>query len=130
VATAPDERRKTGAAAENEAAKYLRRKGYRILCRNYAATGGEIDLIAFSKGTVVFVEVKYRSRDDSGSPLEAIDERKRKRARNAAAHYIAANDLSDEPGLEFRFDAVGITEQADGKLRFEHVTDTLEPPRP
>ena len=49
-----------GAAGEKAAAKYLRRRGYRIVARNYRCRGGEIDLIALDADTIVFVEVKTR----------------------------------------------------------------------
>ena len=55
------EKRKTGNAGENAAAKYLRKHGYRILKRNYEALGAEIDIIARNREYYVFVEVKTRT---------------------------------------------------------------------
>ena len=47
-----------GGAGEEAAAKYLRRKGYKILERNYHIRGGELDIIAQKDGYIVFVEVE------------------------------------------------------------------------
>ena len=51
-----------GAWGEECAAAYLRRRGYRILARNYSCRFGEIDIIAADRHYVVFVEVKLRAR--------------------------------------------------------------------
>lgn len=50
----------SGRKGEDAAAAYLKKKKYKILNRNYAAVGGEIDIIARDKSFIVFVEVKYR----------------------------------------------------------------------
>ena len=52
-----------GAWGEECAAAYLRRRGYRILARNYSCRFGEIDIIAADRHYVVFVEVKLRASD-------------------------------------------------------------------
>lgn len=62
-------RRITGNYGERQAAKYLRRRGYRILKRNYVAEGAEIDLVAEASKTTVFVEVKTR-REGHAHPRE------------------------------------------------------------
>ncbi len=45
---------------ENLAGKFLKKRGYKILKRNYSGKSGEIDIIAYDKGTISFVEVKTR----------------------------------------------------------------------
>src|SRR5512136_3123638 len=50
-------RKETGAIAENIAADYLSKRGYKIRERNYRTREGEIDIIAEKDGTLVFVEV-------------------------------------------------------------------------
>ncbi len=55
------EKRKIGNIGERAAAKLLRKKGYKIIKRNYASLGHEIDIIAEDKTTTVFVEVKTRT---------------------------------------------------------------------
>ncbi len=65
-----------GRIGEEAAAKYLQKKGYRILAENYSAGGGELDIVAYHKKTLVFVEVKTRSGNLFGSPAQAVDEKK------------------------------------------------------
>ena len=54
-------KRKIGNIGETLAAKHLRKKGYKIIKRNYVALGNEIDIIAENKSTLAFVEVKTRT---------------------------------------------------------------------
>ncbi|MEK7756799.1 MAG: YraN family protein, partial [Planctomycetota bacterium] len=56
-----------GRQGERAAARYLRRRCYRILARNYRCFAGEIDLIASQAATIVFVEVKTRQPDEGQS---------------------------------------------------------------
>src|SRR3989339_682645 len=71
-----DQRQKLGDLGEEIASNYLKKKGYKILERQYKSQYGEIDIIAEHKKTLVFVEVKARRSDDFGLPEEAVDERK------------------------------------------------------
>lgn len=60
--------------AEEIACSFLKKKGYKILQRNYRTRYGEIDVVALYRGTVVFIEVKSGS--SSVDPLDRIDSRK------------------------------------------------------
>src|ERR1700740_1260627 len=63
-----------GARGEKLACRFLRRNGYRILYRNFKGrSGGEIDVVCRDNETLVFVEVKTRTREDFGRPMSAID---------------------------------------------------------
>ena len=81
-----------GDAGEDEALAYLQARGLRLLQRNYRTPGrggGEIDLIMQSAdGTVVFVEVRQRSRSDFGGAAASIGVRKQRRIVFAAQHYL------------------------------------------
>jgi putative endonuclease len=81
-----------GDAGEEEALAYLQARGLRLLQRNYRTPGrggGEIDLIMQSAdGTVVFVEVRKRSRTDHGGAAASIGHAKRRRIIFAAHHYL------------------------------------------
>lgn len=100
-------KRQTGQEQENRAAVYLTERGYKILERNYRCRMGEIDLIAFHQGYLVFVEVKYRSGNRAGRPEEAVDFRKQKKISQTAVWYLKEKGLSlDTP---CRFDVVAIT---------------------
>ena len=100
--------RETGSRYEQLAAAYLQKRGYRILEANYRCPRGEVDLIGKKDGVLVFFEVKYRKNSRWGSPLEAVDERKRKRLYRTAEHYIAVHEEAGNAAC--RFDVIGILE--------------------
>ena len=81
-----------GDAGEDEALAYLQARGLRLLQRNYRTPGrggGEIDLIMQTvDGTVVFVEVRKRSRTDHGGAAASIGPVKQRRIIFAAQHYL------------------------------------------
>ena len=81
-----------GYAGEDEALAYLQERGLRLLQRNYRTPGrggGEIDLIMQAMdGTVVFVEVRQRSRQDFGGAAASIGVQKQRRIIFAAHHYL------------------------------------------
>jgi putative endonuclease len=81
-----------GDAGEDEALAYLQARGLRLLQRNYRTPGrggGEIDLIMqAADGTVVFVEVRQRSRADHGGAAASIGYVKQRRIIFAAQHYL------------------------------------------
>ena len=78
-------------AGEKLACQFLRRSGYKILYRNFRGrTGGEIDVVCRDGDTLVFVEVKTRTREDFGRPFEAVDRDKRKRHRARRPGLAAA----------------------------------------
>ena len=91
-----------GKFAENRAEKLLAAAGLRILERNYRCRQGEIDLIAEDGDSLVFVEVRSRSRQDYGSAAESITLTKQRRIIAAARHYLAT--LPSLPAC--RFDVV------------------------
>jgi putative endonuclease len=78
-----------GADAEDRVCHTLEKRGLRVLARNYAAAGGEIDLIAEGGGELHFVEVRARASGAIVHPAESVDARKRARIRKAAAAYLA-----------------------------------------
>lgn len=93
-----------GAAAEETAARYLAERGLAVVERNFRVRGGEIDLVCRDGGTVVFVEVRLRSRDDYGGASASITAAKRARVVMAARHWLARHPrLADAP---CRFDCV------------------------
>ena len=74
-----------GRAGEEQAARFLTARGWRILEKNYAAPCGEIDLIALDGKTLVFVEVKARAYSAFGGPLAAVTPAKQRRIAQTAA---------------------------------------------
>ena len=98
--------KRLGLAYEQKAAEYLEKKGFQILERNYYTRCGEIDLIVRDGAYLVFVEVKYRASQRGGHPLEAVDARKQRRLRRAAALYLLRCGYPENTPC--RFDVVGI----------------------
>jgi putative endonuclease len=102
------ERRKArafGLRAESLASLWLRLKFYRIVARNFAAPGGEIDIVARRGSVVVFVEVKARPRMDMAQ--EAIGAVKVARISRAARMWLARNGWAAD--LVLRGDAIFIS---------------------
>jgi putative endonuclease len=90
VAIKPDDniRQRIGAAAEELAARHLLAHGLRILDRNYRVRGGEIDLIAEDKNSLIFVEVRLRTHKEFGGAGASITVSKQRRIILAAQHYL------------------------------------------
>jgi putative endonuclease len=98
-------------SSEQRALRHYRLRFYRILGANVWIAGYELDLIARRGRTVAFVEVKSKSGDGFGDPLEMVTAEKVRRIRAAAEAWLAANPEHD--GCQVRFDVV--TERA-GRL--------------
>lgn len=118
----PDERQLLGAEGERAAERFLRRRHYTILARNYRCSAGEVDLIALDGSAVVFIEVKTRTQPGFGSPLEAVDHRKQRQVLRAAQYYLAEHRLHDR---DARFDVIGVWWQ-NGHLQCELVKNAFE----
>ncbi|HTJ97847.1 MAG TPA: YraN family protein [Rhodocyclaceae bacterium] len=90
MAIKPDDniRQRIGAAAEELAARHLLAHGLRILDRNYRVRGGEIDLIAEDKNSLIFVEVRLRTHKEFGGAGASITVSKQRRIILAAQHYL------------------------------------------
>jgi putative endonuclease len=91
-----------GAAAEDRAVAFLAQQGLKLVARNFRCRGGEIDLIMRDGGSLVFVEVRARARNDFGGAAASITAAKQARIILAARHYLAQHRV-DAP---CRFDAV------------------------
>lgn len=101
-----ENRRKTGARYEQEAAGYLEKQGLQILVKNYRSREGEIDLIARDGSYLVFVEVKYRKNMAKGDPAEAVGPLKQQHIRKTAQYYLYSHRYGEETPC--RFDVVSI----------------------
>jgi putative endonuclease len=112
-----------GKKGEELAARYLSRRGYRILEKNYRSRAGELDIVAMDGKTLVFVEVKSRRSNAFGSPGDAVNARKRRQMERVALAYMTENK---KDGLHCRFDVVGITAAATGEPEVELVKDAFE----
>jgi putative endonuclease len=120
----PDRRKEVGNKGEKLAAKFLKRKGYRIIQRNYKCKLGEIDIVAGDGGTLVFVEVKTRRTQEFGPPEYAITAAKKKQMSKAALFYIKEKRLARQ---SCRFDVIGITFSPEsGKPEIRHTENAFD----
>jgi len=98
------ESRLRGRWGEEQAAGYLRRKGFQVTDVNWKCRFGEIDLIVEDGVYLCFVEVKLRKTAAYGSAAAFVDWRKQQRLRTAAELYLAGHPT----GLQPRFDVIEI----------------------
>jgi len=104
-----------GQLAETLAAASLEAQGFRVIARNWRVTGregAELDIVADDRGTCVFVEVRSRTGEGKGHPLEAVTSHKRAQVIRAARLYLAMESPIAEG---YRFDVVGVTFWPDGR---------------
>lgn len=99
-------KRKIGKDYEQYAAEYLKKQGFFILEKNFRVRQGEIDLIGYHKGMLVFVEVKYRKNETRGFPEEAITCKKQRQISKVAEFYLMYHPLTE--GISCRYDVVAI----------------------
>jgi putative endonuclease len=114
-----DLRHRLGRAGERAAAVHLERLGFEVLARNHRTRFGELDLIAWDGRVLAFCEVK--SRRAGAGPFEALGPTKQEQVRRMAAAWLA--ETRDRPRApELRFDAIGVTFDARGRLlALEHL---------
>ena len=94
-----------GRYGESLAEGFLKQKGYKIVDRNYRCKYGEIDLIAYDKKCLVFIEVKTRSSLAFSYPSEAITGLKKRKIIQTSLNYIKEKGLKD---VNCRFDVISI----------------------
>ena len=100
-----DPRRLFGNKAEKLAERYLKKKGYKILDRQFVTRYGEIDLVAREGDEIVFVEVKARRSTAFEYPEESVTESKLIKIAAAGEIYLQKNQLMHEP---YRIDVIAI----------------------
>jgi putative endonuclease len=110
-----------GRSGEDLAAGFLKRRGYRILARNYRSPLGEIDIIARERQTLVFVEVKTRRSNYFGDPKAAVTFTKQKKISRVALYYLKT---TGQMHTSARFDVVSIT--ADPEPHIELIKNAFE----
>ena len=120
-----DQIKSTGRWGEAQAEKFLRKKGYRTVERNYSCRFGEIDLIVSDREYLVFVEVKTRRSNEFAEAREFVGPGKQLRVRAAASLWLAAHETELQP----RFDVIEIYGTEDmpyRKLLIRQIEDAFE----
>jgi putative endonuclease len=131
---ADDPRRALGVKGERLAAQHLEARGCEVIARNFRTRFGELDLVARDERFLVFCEVKtrmVRGAPNSGGapgpanplgPFASIGSRKQRQVRAMAREWLAQGLLEDSRPPEIRFDAIGISFDAHGRLlALEHL---------
>lgn len=108
-------KRKIGNRGERLAAGYLKKNGYKIKAKNYVANGNEIDIIAESKTTLAFVEVKTRTLGHENPkeprPASSVTQEKQRKIISAVKFYLAKNP----PNRHVSLDIVEVYLDSDGR---------------
>lgn len=116
------ERIELGRRSEDLALAWLQSLGYRLRARNYRFRGGELDLVMFDGPILVFVEVRSRTSQQHGTPLETIDFKKRRQIEKTAGLFLAREKIN--PDTPCRFDAIAV-DFADDTPRVSHVKNAF-----
>ena len=119
---AGDDRRALGAAGEAAAARHLERCGFRIVEANVRCRLGEIDIVAFDAGVIVFVEVKGNRGRQYGAPEEMVTPFKQRRLTRLAGWYLQRRGWLGRPA---RFDVVAVDWEESGVARVRHFRDAF-----
>ena len=111
-----------GREAEDRAAAHLRTQGFEILARNFRTKLGEIDIVALSPGRdiLIFAEVRYRSRDDFGTPEESVGISKQRKLVKAAQIFLQTAPTVVR-GVAARFDVIALS-----PLGLRHIENAFE----
>jgi putative endonuclease len=118
----PSKRREVGALGEKLAADFLKKRGYRIVERNFRCRQGEIDIIARHGECLVFVEVRTKQSSDFGTPEESVTARKREKLASVAEAYIRSHDSPSS----WRIDVVAVELSPHGRVsRLEHIENAI-----
>jgi putative endonuclease len=96
-----------GQIGEERATLYLQEHGVHIVARNYRTRRGELDIVAQDGDTLCFVEVRLRTENSFGSPLETVVARKQRRLVYAAMEYLARHSRSMNK-YACRFDVIAV----------------------
>lgn len=111
-----------GKIAEDLAADYLVKNGYKILVRNFRFQKAEIDIISEKDQLIIVTEVKARSTDFFILPQEAVTKGKIKLIVMAANHFMEEFNKNQE----VRFDIISVLPDEKGKLTIEHIPNAFE----
>lgn len=110
-----------GKFGENNAVEYLRKKGYKILDRNFSCRRGEIDIIALDKNEIVFIEIKARVNTKYGLPSEAVTKKKLEHIYKTAEYYLHIRNLENE---NTRIDVIEVYIQ-NNKVLINHLKQVI-----
>lgn len=109
---------KLGKKGEDTAVKYLEKMNYKILKRNYKNRKGEIDIIAYYNGIIAIIEVKTRSNNKFGYPIDAVNGIKVNRIKECTKYYLYKEKVKFSA---IRFDVIEIY-----KIKEQYVVNHIK----
>lgn len=106
---------------EIEAANYLRKKRYKLICANFSTRFGEIDLIVKNRKYICFVEVKQRDIGSIAPPKEFVTASKQQKIISSAKLYLSSNKTDLQP----RFDVIEIYTKDNKMNSIKHLENAF-----
>jgi len=116
------QKKELGKKGEEKAIRFLKKRGYRLIEKNYVCKMGEMDIIAREKDTLVFIEVKTRTSMMFGPPQLAVTSSKQRQLSKIALYYLKEKRLED---VKARFDVVAILLEQQGE-KIELIKDAFD----
>lgn len=114
-----------GRWGERRSERFLKRKGFKKLARNFSCRTGEIDLVMVdADGAVVFVEVKTRAGEDFEPTESAITPAKKAKLLRTARYFLATHKIENRP---LRFDVIAIVLGQTGRSQIRHYENAFVP---
>ena len=120
-----------GKIGEDEAETWLKRRGYKVIERNYWKKWGEIDIVAEKGGIIHFIEVKTVSREnipkegsDDYSPEDNIHPWKRARFARTIETYLLERRVSEDQ--DWQVDSIAVYLDKEGSvLKVDQLEDII-----
>ncbi|MBP8606378.1 MAG: YraN family protein [Phycisphaerae bacterium] len=108
---------------QNQAERFLKRRGLRTIARNWAVQGGELDLVmADADGMLIFIEVKTRQSEDFIPALAAVNREKKQKIIRTAKRFLRHFKISGRP---LRFDVVTVVIGPSGPPDIRHYPNAF-----
>ena len=115
--------KRLGRWGQLQAEKYLKRKGFSSIARNFSYSGGELDLVmADADGTLVFVEVKSRQSERFAPAIAAVNQDKRLHILRTAKCFLREFRILERP---LRFDIVTVVLESSGPAAIKHYPNAF-----
>ncbi len=111
-----------GKSGESVALAYLKKKKYHILKKGFRLFRGEIDIIAYDRSTLVFIEVKTRRSTHFGLPEESVTHSKQQQIKKIAQGFLTLNNLND---VECRFDVLSLLFDGNNGYLLKHIKNAF-----
>ncbi|MDI6699827.1 MAG: YraN family protein [bacterium] len=115
-----------GKSGEDLASKYLLKKGFQIVEKNFrSGRFGEIDIVCKKDDLLVFVEVRSKTNLNRGTPTESINNLKRERILKSAKYFLMKYPKYSNFNLRFDFIGIKVKGKFFRKTEIEHIENVF-----